>query len=315
MLLTNQLTDLGLTLGTETALQKLLNYPEWNAIPIGKLWGWADLALIPGKGALPTTEKDDVTNLKYAATDSAAIYYADGHPSEFDPPYTETESLRRRRLRRFASLGWVIYTRDDGTWEKTGHALVIDMEEGRNHRPWLVLASHWPVNQEDSRGSFIVHAPEKVERNDSTTYGVLPGGHNRTPVARIDCTNENVPILQQFGSNFIFQAVRFGGSQIYNRHTNSGPDLPHIMDWYWDPVAEQEVCYGRDGTEYMRFNRQTKKIDYPSLKSLSTTTAGEVGFFGIMIHPQRKIELEERLTGLSLHEGHHKQEVSATEVD
>ena len=297
--------------GTVTQLQILLNYPYWEAIPIGKLWGHAQLALIPGKGALPTTEEDNVTmgKFRYAATDSGAIYYADGHPSEFDPPFTETESYSRRRLRRFASLGWVIHIRTDGSWYKTGHALVVDMEEGHDHQPWLVLASHWPVNHENPDGSFLIHADRRVARNDSTQPGTLPGGRNRTPVAMIEPFDKTAQVLKQFGPDFQFNAIRFGGDRAYNRDVEYGPDLAHVMDWYWDPHEEEEVCYDQHGHEYMRYDRKTKKIYYSNLKDLGMTAAGEVGMFGTLIKNPRDdfVELEERLSRLAIYERKHFQ--------
>jgi hypothetical protein len=39
------------------------------------------------------------------------------------------------KLRRFASLGWVIHVRPNGSWSKTGHALVMDMDKGRDRHP------------------------------------------------------------------------------------------------------------------------------------------------------------------------------------
>ena len=299
--------------GAVTRLQTLLNYQEWEAIPLGKLWvrilgaaiacsllfslvfkpgsrdiyktclinskltenentdfkkceqGHAELALIPGKGALPAIEEDNVTKGKYsyAATDSGAIYYADGHPSEFDPPYTQPESYSKRHLRRFVSLGWVIHIRTDGSWYKTGHALVLDMENGRDHQPWIVLASHWPVNNENHEGSFMVHADKRVARNDTTQPGVLPGGRNRTPVAMIESSDKTVPVLKQFGSNFEFSVARFGGDRAYDRAGNNGPDLAYVMEWYWDPIKEQEVSFDKDGEEYMRYDRKTKEILLP----------------------------------------------------
>lgn len=292
--------------GTVTKLQTLLNYPEWEAVPLGKLWGHAQLALIPGKGALPATEEDNVTKgrYRYAATDSGAIYYADGHPSEFDPSFTETQSYSRRRLRRFVSLGWVIHIRSDGSWYKTGHALVIDMENGRGHQPWFVLASHWPVNDETPDGSFVVHADRRVARNDSTQHGVLPGGRNRTPVAMVESSDKKSPVLKQFGPNFEFSVARFGGDRAYDRVVNYGPDLAYVMEWYWDPLRKQEVCFDKDGEEYMRYDRGTKEIFYPNLKKMWMTVAGEVGMFGtLIVRPGEDfVTLEERMNSLAIYE-------------
>lgn len=302
--------------GTVIELQTLLNYSEWEAVPIGKLWGYAELALIPGKGALPATEEDNVTNgrYRYAATDSGALYYADGHPSELDSLNTETEFDNRRRLRRFVSLGWVIQIRNDGSWFKTGHALVLDMENGRDHQPWFVLASHWPVNHEDEDGSFVRHAATRVVRNDTTQPGILPGGRNRTPVAMVESSDKTVPVLKQFGPNFEFSVARFGGDRAYDRDVNYGPDLAYVMEWYWDPVGKQEVCFDKNGEEYMRYDRGTKEIVYPRLAEIWKTVEGEIGMFGILLPRPRGdfVTLEERSNSLAIYEGQHFQrEMSA----
>ena len=288
--------------GQETQLQKLLNYPEWDAIPLGKLLGQAKIALLPGKGALQATEKETITTLRYAATDAEGIAYSDRHPSEFRPHYTKILSLERTRLRRFASLGWVIQIRDDDSWFRTGHVLVIDME-GRGRQPWLVLASHWPADEETSDGSFVLHAQKKVFLCDSTQPGVLPGCRNRTPIGMIDSPNKELPILKQFGPDFNFGVVRFNGDRPYDTETNLGPDLSHVMKWYWDPSANLEVCFDKYGKECMTFDRQTEKIEYLQLKEMGTTAGREVGMFGIILPPPRMdfVPLSERLATIHPH--------------
>lgn len=153
-----------------TDLERILNSKRLGSLDLGNLYGntEAKLKLIPGLAALPTSKETDPTDWHYAATDSGAISYPDGHPSKFDEPRLIIKSLEDNRLRRFASLGWVIHVRPNGSWSKTGHALVMDMDEGRNRHPWIVLASHWPSEFEDAEGNFTTYAEEKVLRDDFT---------------------------------------------------------------------------------------------------------------------------------------------------
>ncbi|KAL8814811.1 MAG: hypothetical protein Q9191_008515, partial [Dirinaria sp. TL-2023a] len=89
-----------------TELQRILMMKNLESVPLGRLNG-VKLELIPGMGALPTTEDSTkTTDLPYARTDSGAIAYADGHPSEFDERSLMIQDVADNKLRRFASLGW-----------------------------------------------------------------------------------------------------------------------------------------------------------------------------------------------------------------
>ena len=46
------------------------------------------------------------------------------------------------------------------------------------------------------------------------------------------------------------------------------------MDWFWDPIHRQEVCY-RKGLEYMRYGHGTMKYLFPDLPKISME--GEMG--------------------------------------
>lgn len=82
--------------------------------------------------------------------------------------------------------GWFVQG-DEKRCRKTGHALVVDLEPGRDRNPWIVLAYHWPHEGEPSwDGECENYAPETVERNSSYAEGVLLGGRNRTPVGKIE---------------------------------------------------------------------------------------------------------------------------------
>ncbi|KAL8823370.1 MAG: hypothetical protein Q9191_005917 [Dirinaria sp. TL-2023a] len=284
---------LGSSTGTVTELQEILSTRHLESVPLGKLYGLneAKLELIPGMGALPTTEATDLPDLHYAATDSGAISYPDGHPSEFDEPRLIVTSLADNKLRRSASLGWVIHVRPDGSWRKTGHVLVMDMDAGRDRHPWFVLASEWPSDFEDVDGGFTTYAERKVFRDDATQPGVLPsGGKNRTPVAKVYVNQEKdtseLPMLKRFGPDFEFELIRLGGTRSYDENDRKyGPDLAHVMEWYWDPATEEEVCFDKRGKEYMRYDRRTKQYTYPEWDHLHRSVVGESALFGTLTPP------------------------------
>ena len=254
-----------------------------NAIPLGKLWGEAEFELILDPGCLPTTESTDFgTDLQYAATAGGAISYPDGHPSEDAAPSLRVKSAEDKKLRRFASLSWIIHVCTNGSWYKTGHVLVMDMDQGRQHHPWIVLASGWPNEEENGDGEFTTYAKTKVVRDDSSQPGVLPGDRNRTPVAKLEAmdNSNDEPFIRRFGPGFEIHPIRFGGERSYDKKSSWGPDLPHTMDWYWDPVDEKEVCFGKNYKEYMRYDQQTKQYTYPNMADLLRSAVGEVGMFG-----------------------------------
>ncbi|KAL8979468.1 MAG: hypothetical protein Q9205_005202 [Flavoplaca limonia] len=182
----------------------------------------------------------------------------------------------------------------------------MDDRNVRQRQPWLVLASEWPTDDAEAPdGGFTLFAEETVGRNDRTQPGVFPGDNNRTPICRIMLMKEkgiaNVPVLRQLGDNFNFVPERLGG-QHRVRKSHYGPGLAKIMEWYWDPKAEQEVCYTAQGFEYMRYDRKSKAYSFPDFSRLSF--AGEEGLFGEIEAPAqgtpeepygRKISLAERL--------------------
>ena len=143
--------------GVETDLEKIFADNRIDSIPLGKLQGLAKLELIPAVGALPITQNNPGIALRYAVTDAGALYYPDGHPPDLSGS-SEYQSSEKEKLRRFASLGWVSHVLPDGSWYKTGHVLVIDMEEGRNRHSWFVLASEWPTDDDKIiEGNFVTY--------------------------------------------------------------------------------------------------------------------------------------------------------------
>ncbi|KAL8927265.1 MAG: hypothetical protein Q9208_002441 [Pyrenodesmia sp. 3 TL-2023] len=273
---------LGAKLPGPSRLEQILSSERVKPVPIGRLNGQTPFRLLPAIGALPTREPFPQPKFDFALTDSGAISYADGHPSEdafFLSSRSTSSSIRQRVvtaasdsiLRRFASLGWVQKQGADGRWRKTGHVLVIDMDdrEIRHRHPWLVLASHWPTDngEETSDGYFTIYAEEQVAFNDSSQPGVFPGNFNRTPICVIkpvDKSSSGEPVIKQLGEGFDFSLDRFGRERS-TVDRNYGPGLSHVMSWYWDPESEEEVCYAQDNTEHMRYDPRTKVYRYPWL--------------------------------------------------
>lgn len=312
------------SVGTVTQLQKYLSLKTLDAIPLGRYGGLAKLELIPGIGALPNTERlEKFTNFRFAATDSGAISYPDGYPSEFEDDSFRVKSSQDEKLRRFASLGWAIYVLPDGTWSRTGHVLVMDMDVTRSHHPWLVLASEWPTDQEDAKGNFTASAPKTVPSDDPNQPGILPGGKTRTPLGKVIPMYESGdgPVLKRFGPDFDFRVKRPGGDRSYDRDPTRGPDLAHIMHWYWDPATDEEVCFYKDGSlEYMRYDRKSKYYTYPSMRILRGLVIGEAGLLGVLaglVAPAgRFIPRSERMAPppATLPWGRHRQEYSIQET-
>jgi hypothetical protein len=70
------------------------------------------------------------------------------------------------------------------------------------------------------------------------------------------------------------------------------------MDWYWDLEKKEEVCYGKDLQEYMRFNPETGKITY--CKRATESYAGEDGSHGEITEEGGRITLKQCLANTTL---------------
>ena len=282
-------------------LVRIYESGQLQSVTIGKLYGHTTLKLIPSQGALPTTEDPDFDPaLSYAVTHGGAVSYPDGHPSDdiafpqiSQSSFSSTSQPTRRHfvkdddddiLRRFVSLGFVVQESEHhkGTWEKTGHVLVMDMgdKRARHRHPWMILASKWPTDgEETAEGEDYYRAEEHVLRDASDERGIFPGDHTRTPICRIEpLAGDQRPVVLQLGPEFLFNPVRYGNKYHTHSRTRFGPSLVHVMDWYWDPPAKQHVCYTKDGLEYMRYDPQTMEYTYPDLNRMSFI--GEHGMFG-----------------------------------
>ena len=145
----------------------------------------------------------------------------------------------------------------------TGHVLVLDADHGRKCHPWIVLAHEWEMeNWEDMDIDYdqrLIYAEKRVMKNDSKAHGVLPlpNHHNRTPIARFEHYDKGKvegkeKFVTHFGPDFSFDVVR-KGKQRSDKRSKYGPDLAEIMDWYWDPDNNEEVCFTEAGNEYYRY--------------------------------------------------------------
>ncbi|KAL8748416.1 MAG: hypothetical protein Q9184_007319 [Pyrenodesmia sp. 2 TL-2023] len=295
---------LGPNASPTSGLQKIICSGRAGPFTIGKLYGRQTLKVIPAIGALPAPpilKPGWQAPFSFAPTDSAAIYYPDGHPSgtwqprqsgaTFPPdPTVYTVTARDDdKLRRFAALGWVVMESPNGEWDKTGHVLVIDMDDRdvRHRHPWLILASEWPTDGEETEeGSFMIHAEEEVMRGDNTQPGVFPGDNNRTPICRLLPLNRDLNdgeiLLQSLGEGFDFQPERKGGHRLH-KNSAKGPDLARVMEWYWDDGAKQEVCYTKHGDEYMRYDPQSKTYFFRDFSLLGL--GEEQGLHGALYGP------------------------------
>ena len=250
-------------------LKEILRMGRMGPITLGKVYGRVSLKLLPAMGALPENPHPPYdSQLDFAGTDIGAISYPDGHPSgpvaellEPGPSLASLSSKTKKmvtikpsnddKLRRFTSLGFILQE-DAGVWTKTGHVLVIDMDDKnlRHRQPWLVLASEWPTDGgETQETTFAYRARETVLRPDKGAAGVLPGDNNRTPICKIcpvDESKNDIPVLKRFWEGFEFKPVRYGGHRKATI-SRSGPDLAKVMPWYWDPKEKQEVCFTKEG--------------------------------------------------------------------
>ena len=245
-------------------------------ITLGTIKGGGILKLQPAVGVLPAIEYDFEPPHGYAITDAVALSYTDDHPSAETSTMASralSDDLKRNytikvgeddRLRRVSALGWVLQE-TSGKWRRNGHVLVMDMDERRPRRqPWLILASSWPGYHDGTYDEdFNDYAAEIVALNDSSAAGVLPGDRNRTSIGMIQpmSAGSDEPVLKQFGEDFQFEVKRFGGD-FDAVHNAFGPALVDVMDWRWDSERRQEVCYMRNGLEYMRFDREKQEYSY-----------------------------------------------------
>ena len=163
---------------------------------------------------------------------------------------------------------------DGNEWTRTGHNLVLDMDEtgNRKRHPWFLLASEW---YDDhclySDGDRTIYAEQFVEQGRSDVDGIFPNTNDRTTVARLRSTqleeqNKTGPFLLHFNPDLRFEITRFGQPPDQQERTDprylDGTYLPVIMELYWNPQTKEEVCYNEDKLVYFRYNRLTGDYHY-----------------------------------------------------
>lgn len=201
-----------------------------------------------------------------------------------------------QRLRRFCPLGWIAQKRGEHNWDLTGHALVMDMDRGRDRQPWIVLASKWPNWNGDDPERFTIEAQQRPRRGDENVHGIFPGDRTRTPIAKLrhiedknptssqSSKQKSTPFLKQFGPNFNFDLSRKGGERYVvssKRSRDYHPDLARIMGWFWDEGEKEEVCYTETGVEFMRYKPSTGMYRVPYLELVPV--AGQLALHGEVI--------------------------------
>lgn len=226
-------------------------------------------------------------------SDSLAIAYPDGHPSEeYEVGGRKFETVIRpcedTTLRQCIVLGWISIKLGYPwrcEWVETRHVLVIDLDEGRDRHPWIILAHKWP-NDTDLDFDLVkysdVHAEWNPKRGKDDVRGIFPGDVTRTTIAKLvhlggAPANETRPFLKQLGPDLQIDLFRQGGDRpcVWSKYH---PDLVHVMQWYRDEKSPEEVCYARNGEEYMRYNEESGTYRYPNLASIPTD--GQQGLFG-----------------------------------
>ena len=208
------------------------------------------------------------------------------------------------KLRRFWPLGWIAYKHSEDTWERTGHVLIMDMDtdHNRDRDPWLILASKWPdSNADGDTDEMTIRAKQSARHDDSEIRGIFPGDSRRTPIAKIVRIGpvplgQKVPLLKQFSSSFQFGLYREGGDRDLissRKFSDFHPDLAHVMGWYWDDIAKEEVCYAENGKEFMRRNPATGK--YRNLDLDAVPMAGQVASWGEVLEVSEAVSLRSQM--------------------
>ncbi|KAL8849846.1 MAG: hypothetical protein Q9221_005184 [Calogaya cf. arnoldii] len=245
-------------------LARFLNRSSFPTIHLGKLDRKIPLRLLPGNHHL---EDMIVIPDDHHSTPSGAmaVKYDNRHTQLGTSPGSRDDSI----LRRFKEVGSVLMCQGVSGWDETGHVLVIDMGEGRNRHPWIILTSERKRNVEFDY--WIVEAHQNIGKNDYEAPGVFPGYRERTTIARLKAlspSSENCSLPSWFGPDFSFALDDHSKPS----KTSQGPELARIMPWLrkdggndWD-----EVCYfDEDGEkEYMRYDARSHDFTYTESAAL-----------------------------------------------
>ena len=250
-------------------LVQMVDSKKLQRVPLGRLEG-TRLELEPDLRALEQSYARvyniPLPRLKF----QSAISYYECHPSE-DEEMVRVEADNDTLLRRFLCLGWVIMI-DEYGWIRTGHVLVIDMDETaiKKRHPWFLLASEWYDDHcRYPDGDRTIYAEQFVEQDRSDVDGIFPNTHNRTTVARLRSAQleehkKTGPFLQYFNPSFQFEITRFGQptQQRNDPRYLKGTYLPVLMQLYWNDKTKEEICYNEDKMVYFRYNRLTGHYNY-----------------------------------------------------
>ena len=251
--------------GDPSQLFNIIRYGKLGLITIGRLDGRHTMKIRPGCGGLPLDD-DAVLDagLSPASNGAEAIKFPEAPAFKGSRSLTPTpeskgtifKDANDNILRRYEILGRVVMWSDRKHWDLTGHVLVMDMgdRESRRRQPWLILASEWPTDHWNVQiDNFDTYAQDRVCN--------LPGHDREITIGRIEPLEESagddIPILRRLGEDFEFKLVP---PEAHNHMLY--PPLVETMNWYWDPETRQEVCFTKDGREYMRYNPEKKEYTY-----------------------------------------------------
>ncbi|CAF9941064.1 MAG: hypothetical protein HETSPECPRED_002861 [Heterodermia speciosa] len=255
----------------ESELARILASNKLKRVPLGRLYG-TQLELEPELGAL----EDSYARIYHMPLKRlvfpSAVSFHECHPSEDEKiKLIRVKADKDTLLRRFFCLGWVIMV-DGNEWTRTGHVLVLDMDETANKKrhPWFLLASQW---YDDHclypDGDRTIHAEQFVEQGESDVDGIFPNTDDRTTVARLrsaelEKQKKTGPFLQYFHPDLKFEITRFGQPDQGRNDPRylKGSYLPVIMELYWDDQMMEEVCFNEDKMVYFSYNRLTGIYSY-----------------------------------------------------
>lgn len=271
--------------------------------PLGKIYGITEVWLIAKPFLLPFSRCDTPTGKPVTSyppssnTYIGGVIHPDGYPSQYREKTSEAGSqfsMKRKdkwldpdALRRWYPLGGLAYKRGKH-FELTGHMLVMDIDHGRDHHPWIILASEWPdlcgEGEDGESGKWT--AKKSQEITPDFVPGVFPADTRRTPIARIDHTADASfaqrarSMLLNFGPNFEFDLLRKGGRPVRDtpKWKAHHPDLVHVAQWYYDavssllyPVSYKLIAVGKPFLT-IHFNRR-KMRSYASTRKARCTCA------------------------------------------
>ena len=158
----------------DSDLVQMVASTQLKRITLGRLYG-TKLELEPDLGALNESYAHVyIMPLQRLIFPSAVSFY-ECHPSE-DKNMIKVKADKDTLLRRFPCLGWTIMV-DGNDWVRTGHVLVIDMDETANKKrhPWFLLASEW---YDDHclypDGDRTIYAEQFVEQGRIDVVGIFP---------------------------------------------------------------------------------------------------------------------------------------------